>query len=122
MCTRTGTVTNGMIERRGRSFPCERGKVMAAQTNPGGNEGLRMLDEFICDAIPGDARNEGRILMSPSSRSSKDRVNKPTDERPMTVPDFLSAKARGVRLTLLTAYDYTMARLLDAAGVDGLLV
>jgi 3-methyl-2-oxobutanoate hydroxymethyltransferase len=43
-------------------------------------------------------------------------------QRPVTVPDFLAAKARGVRLTLLTAYDYTMARLLDAAGVDGLLV
>jgi 3-methyl-2-oxobutanoate hydroxymethyltransferase len=42
--------------------------------------------------------------------------------RLVTVPDFLAAKARGVRLTLLTAYDYTMARLLDAAGVDGLLV
>jgi 3-methyl-2-oxobutanoate hydroxymethyltransferase len=40
----------------------------------------------------------------------------------MTVPDFLTAKSRGVRLTMLTAYDYTMARLLDAAGVDGLLV
>ena len=38
------------------------------------------------------------------------------------MPDFLSAKSRGVRLTMLTAYDYTMARLLDAAGVDGLLV
>jgi 3-methyl-2-oxobutanoate hydroxymethyltransferase len=44
------------------------------------------------------------------------------EQRPVTVPDFLAAKARGVRLTLLTAYDYTMARLLDAAGVDGLLV
>jgi 3-methyl-2-oxobutanoate hydroxymethyltransferase len=42
--------------------------------------------------------------------------------RPITVPDFLSARSRGVRLTMLTAYDYTMARLLDAAGVDGLLV
>ncbi len=41
---------------------------------------------------------------------------------PVTVPDFLAAKARGVRLTMLTAYDYTMARLLDAAGVDGVLV
>ena len=39
----------------------------------------------------------------------------------MTVPDFMAAKARGVRLTMLTAYDYTMARLLDAAGVDGIL-
>src|SRR5947209_1034918 len=44
------------------------------------------------------------------------------DVRPVTVPDFLSARARGVRLTMLTAYDYTMARLLDAGGVDGLLV
>jgi 3-methyl-2-oxobutanoate hydroxymethyltransferase len=45
-----------------------------------------------------------------------------TEVRQMTVPDFLGAKKRGVRLTMLTAYDYTMARLLDAAGVDGLLV
>jgi 3-methyl-2-oxobutanoate hydroxymethyltransferase len=42
--------------------------------------------------------------------------------RPVTVPDFLAAKARGQRLTMLTAYDYTMARLLDTAGVDSLLV
>src|SRR5262249_260872 len=40
----------------------------------------------------------------------------------VAVPDFLTARTRGVRLTMLTAYDYTMARLLDAAGVDGLLV
>src|SRR5579864_8855814 len=44
------------------------------------------------------------------------------DARTVTVPDFLSARARGVRLTMLTAYDCTMARLLDAAGVDGVLV
>ena len=44
------------------------------------------------------------------------------DARPVTVPDFLAAKARGSRLTMLTAYDYTMARLLDTAGVDSILV
>ena len=44
------------------------------------------------------------------------------EPRLVTVPEFTAAKARGVRLTMLTAYDYTMARLLDAAGVDGLLV
>jgi 3-methyl-2-oxobutanoate hydroxymethyltransferase len=43
-------------------------------------------------------------------------------DRPVTVPDFQAAKSRGVRLTVLTAYDYTTARLLDAAGVDCLLV
>jgi 3-methyl-2-oxobutanoate hydroxymethyltransferase len=47
----------------------------------------------------------------------------PTNElRLVTVPDFVAAKARGHRLTMLTAYDYTMARLLDDAGVDSLLV
>jgi 3-methyl-2-oxobutanoate hydroxymethyltransferase len=42
--------------------------------------------------------------------------------RPVTVPDFLAARSRGQRLTMLTAYDCTMARILDAAGVDSLLV
>src|SRR5437763_9042898 len=44
------------------------------------------------------------------------------EDRPVTAPDFLAAKTRGVRLTMLTAYDYTMARLLDAAGVDSILI
>ncbi len=44
------------------------------------------------------------------------------EPRVVTVPDFRAAKARGTRLTMLTAYDYTMARLLDDAGVDSLLV
>src|SRR5262249_2696292 len=44
------------------------------------------------------------------------------EARPVTVPDFLAARARGVRLTMLTAYDYTMATLLDAAAVGGFLV
>lgn len=41
---------------------------------------------------------------------------------PVTVPDFLSAREKGRKLTVLTAYDWTMARLLDRTGVDGLLV
>src|SRR5260221_10150851 len=58
----------------------------------------------------------------PSKRSANGSSSANSQIRPVTVPDFLSARARGVRLTMLTAYDYTMARLLDAAGVDGLLV
>ncbi|MFO0925941.1 MAG: 3-methyl-2-oxobutanoate hydroxymethyltransferase [Gemmataceae bacterium] len=46
----------------------------------------------------------------------------PDPLRPVTVPDFLAARSRGHRLSVLTAYDYTFARLLDAAGVDCLLV
>jgi len=45
-----------------------------------------------------------------------------TQRQPMTVPDFMSAKLRGIKLTMLTAYDYTLARLLDDAGVDAILV
>jgi 3-methyl-2-oxobutanoate hydroxymethyltransferase len=57
-----------------------------------------------------------------SKRPSNGPVSTDSEKHPVTVPDFLAAKTRGVRLTMLTAYDYTMARLLDAAGVDGLLV
>jgi 3-methyl-2-oxobutanoate hydroxymethyltransferase len=39
-----------------------------------------------------------------------------------TVPSFLAAKASGRKLSVLTCYDYTFAKLLDAAGVDALLV
>src|SRR5579871_2639245 len=42
--------------------------------------------------------------------------------RVITVPDFLAARARGVKLTVLTAYDYPTARLLDETGVDCILV
>ena len=38
------------------------------------------------------------------------------------VPDLALMKERGERIVMLTAYDATMARLLDRAGVDLLLV
>ena len=39
-----------------------------------------------------------------------------------TIQSFKAAKAKGERISMLTAYDYTTARLLDEAGVDSLLV
>jgi 3-methyl-2-oxobutanoate hydroxymethyltransferase len=44
------------------------------------------------------------------------------DSAPVTIPDFARWKAEGRKISVLTAYDYTMARLLDASGVDCLLV
>ena len=38
------------------------------------------------------------------------------------VPDLALMKERGERIVMLTAYDATMARLLDRAGIDLLLV
>ncbi len=58
----------------------------------------------------------------PSPTGTNGAPPEAVERRPVTVPDFLSARARGQRLALLTCYDYTMARLLDAAGVDSLLV
>jgi 3-methyl-2-oxobutanoate hydroxymethyltransferase len=58
------------------------------------------------------------VKISPNNSS----LAPPKELRQVTVPDFVAAKARGQRLTMLTAYDYTLARLLDDAGVDSLLV
>ncbi|MBI3864925.1 MAG: 3-methyl-2-oxobutanoate hydroxymethyltransferase [Planctomycetia bacterium] len=44
------------------------------------------------------------------------------ETRPMTVPRFVEAKRQGRKLSILTAYDFLWAGLLDAAGVDALLV
>lgn len=46
----------------------------------------------------------------------------PSSTAKVTVPDIRTARARGTRLAMLTAYDFPTARLLDAAGIDILLV
>lgn len=43
-------------------------------------------------------------------------------DTPVTLPDFARWKQHGRRISVLTAYDFTTARLLDSAGVDCLLV
>ncbi len=40
----------------------------------------------------------------------------------MTVPKFMKMKTDKEKITMLTAYDYTMASMLDEAGVDSILV
>src|SRR5881296_1240394 len=40
----------------------------------------------------------------------------------VTVPELRAARERGRRIVMLTAYDYPTARILDAAGIDILLV
>ena len=46
----------------------------------------------------------------------------PSPAARITIPKFGAMKAAGQKITMLTAYDYTMAGLLDAAGVEGILV
>ncbi len=49
-----------------------------------------------------------------TAKSSKDKR--------VTTHRLLEMKERGEKITMLTAYDYSMARILDATGVDVLLV
>lgn len=39
-----------------------------------------------------------------------------------TIQDFMKKKAEGRKITMLTAYDYPFARIVDEAGVDAILV
>src|SRR5882724_13622160 len=40
----------------------------------------------------------------------------------VTVPGIVKKKCQGEKITCLTAYDYSFARILDQAGIDILLV
>ncbi|MCL4469532.1 MAG: 3-methyl-2-oxobutanoate hydroxymethyltransferase [Gammaproteobacteria bacterium] len=42
--------------------------------------------------------------------------------KPIRIPDLVDRKKRGQKIAMLTAYDATMARLLDRAGIDTILV
>ncbi len=44
------------------------------------------------------------------------------DDQQITVPQFAAMKTAGRKITMLTAYDYAMAGLVDAAGIEGILV
>lgn len=44
------------------------------------------------------------------------------DTRKVTTRRFIEMKRKGEKIAMLTAYDYTMASIIDAAGVDAILV
>ncbi len=50
------------------------------------------------------------------------RVSDGNPSQAMTVPRFVAAKAKGKKLSVLTAYDFLWASIFDAAGVDAILV
>ena len=48
--------------------------------------------------------------------------SQPKPVRRLTVPKFVARKAEGKKISMLTAYDYLTARLIDESGVDAILV
>jgi 3-methyl-2-oxobutanoate hydroxymethyltransferase len=54
--------------------------------------------------------------------ASNTSPEQPSRDKRITVPKFSDMKAAGRKITMITAYDYTMARLVDEAGVEGILV
>ena len=46
----------------------------------------------------------------------------PRRSQRMTVPKFTALKGTGQKISMVTAYDYPFARLVDEAGVEGVLV
>ena len=49
-------------------------------------------------------------------------TNTTDDKKKVTTSRIIDMKARGEKIAMLTAYDYTMAKLLDEAGIDMILV
>lgn len=45
-----------------------------------------------------------------------------TDKKKITVNTFAEMKKAGEKVTMLTAYDYTTAGIIDAAGIDSILI
>lgn len=46
----------------------------------------------------------------------------PSAARRLTVPQFTAMKSEGRKISMLTAYDFTLAALLDEIGIDSILV
>ena len=45
-----------------------------------------------------------------------------TDTKKITTQKFIELKKQGEKITMLTAYDYTTASIIDQAGIEGILV
>src|SRR5258707_4191532 len=81
-----------------------------------------LLARVFCPIPEAPGQNMGAVKQTVAAQANGPAHAELVARKPMTVPDFMAAKAQGKRLTMLTVYDYSMAKLLDAAGVDSLLV
>ena len=64
----------------------------------------------------------GSALTRPDPKQPQTETPDAMGDSRITVPKFTALKASGQKITVLTAYDFAMARLIDGAGVEGILV
>lgn len=62
------------------------------------------------------------LLLLPESKKIKYMSVAKKQYKRVTVKSLVEMKANGEKISMLTAYDYTMAKILDSAGLDVLLV
>ena len=60
---------------------------------------------------------QGRFLQTRFNKVDREAMGSMPQ---MSVPAFVEKKKRGEKIAMLTAYDYTVAKLLEAAGVGRL--
>jgi len=64
------------------------------------------------------------LEMLPVVSAMRDRHNcaMAKQAKRVTVPDFMARKSASQKISMLTAYDFPLAEMIDRAGVDGILV
>ncbi len=72
--------------------------------------------------IPFDETIPGNFAEAPAPENRAMPPIESPERKPVTVLDFARWKSLGRKISMLTAYDHTMARLLDGSEVDALLV
>jgi 3-methyl-2-oxobutanoate hydroxymethyltransferase len=83
-----------------------------------------MIDERPCTKQSASVTRFWWIRISPSLLISPllGISRMASEDRQVTIPEFVAWKSQGRRISVLTAYDFPIARIFDAAGVDCLLV
>ncbi|GAA4281993.1 3-methyl-2-oxobutanoate hydroxymethyltransferase [Gaetbulibacter aestuarii] len=67
--------------------------------------------------------SNGIVLVFLHSNQTKKRMSVAKKEyKRITVKTLVDMKAKGEKISMLTAYDYTMAKIVDGAGIDVILV
>src|SRR5207302_9868146 len=89
---------------------------------PGNSETSKSAEASCHEKIGPQIKNFPALQSEPLGGTKVKDSQLNTASKKVRVPDLALMKERGERIVMLTAYDATMARLLDQAGIDLLLV